>query len=62
MSEHRFAFGQKLVCDGDRDHLMVVTGVAYYPEGAVEFQCSYWINGDFKSLWLPAWRLSEAPR
>ena len=58
---HRFAFGQHVIADGDADSKATVVGVAYYPEGAVEFQLAYWLNGEHKTLWLPSWRLKESP-
>lgn len=59
--QHQFAFGQKVIADGDGCNKMVVVGVLYRAEGAVEFQCAYWCNGDLKEVWMPAWRLSVAP-
>jgi hypothetical protein len=58
--KHRFEFGQKVIVDNDRDNSMIVIGVWYKPEGAVEFDCAYWFNGDHKSLWMPSWRLTAA--
>jgi len=59
--DHAFAFGSKVIADGDTCNKMVVTGFLYRPAAAIEVECGYWINGDLKSVWLPAWRLSVAP-
>lgn len=58
---HPYAFGSKVIADGDACNKMVVTGFLYRPEAALEVECAYWINGDLKSVWLPAWRLTVAP-
>ena len=58
---HRFGFGQKVIADKDDSNPMIVTGVIYRPNAAVEFECAYWCNGDEKSAWVPGWRLSPKP-
>lgn len=59
--EHRFKFGQKVIADSDGGNPMVVIGVIYRAEGASEFECAYWCNGDHKTAWLQSWRLSVKP-
>ena len=59
--EHTYKFGQRVICDGDQINPMVVVGILYRQEGATEFECAYWFNGDHKTVWLPSWRLTPKP-
>lgn len=55
---HAFAFGDKVVADGDISNPMVVGAFLYSPTCAVSVKCFYWCNGDHKEVWIDLWRLT----
>lgn len=59
--KHRFCFGGTVLCDNDRENSLIVIGVTYRPEGAVEFELAYWHNGEHKITTVSSWRLSAKP-
>lgn len=52
-----FDFGTKVIADGDAGNPMTVIGVLVAPENAASVKCVYWCNGDYKEVWIDAWRL-----
>ena len=52
-----FDLGDEVIIDRT-DMKGFVIGVAFRP-GLTEYQVGWYCNGDFKSLWVDAWRLSR---
>lgn len=55
--ESDFDLGDEIVIDNE--HIAFITAVCFRP-GVVEYQCSWWHNGDTKRDWFDAWRLRYA--
>lgn len=55
---HKFAFGQSVIVDGNRDMSMRVTGFCYRT-GGVEIELSYFLNGTITTIWVADWRVSD---
>jgi hypothetical protein len=55
----RFALGDKVVADGEKDLVMRVTAMTFRSNVAL-VECSYFANSDSKVVWVEEWRLSAA--
>jgi hypothetical protein len=56
--DSKFAFGDRVIIDNDKSLVAVVTAFSFRLHGYAQIEVAWVHNGDTKSAWIEAWRLS----